>query len=40
MTEAFQRKCGRCGGTGAIRNIAGLEVTCLVYGGKGWNRMR
>lgn len=40
MAEARQRKCGRCKGTGAIRDLLGLEVTCPVCGGKGWNRMR
>lgn len=41
MTEAKQRKCGRCKGTGAIKDNMGVfDITCPVCKGKGWNRMR
>ena len=39
MSEAKQRKCGRCKGTGAIQNMLGMDETCPVCHGKGWNKM-
>jgi DnaJ-class molecular chaperone len=40
MTEARQRKCARCKGTGAIKDVGLVPITCPVCSGKGWNRMR
>lgn len=43
MTEARQRKCGKCNGKCTVKGSyqqGGFEVKCPTCDGKGWIRMQ